>query len=416
MPVRRFLLPLEEDMFDRSGRARAMLTPLIEGPIPEQFGGRRQNSLKNWMKEQLEKTTLPLLGNRRTDLRLLLGVLGSSLGPFAVGKPPPSVSPKDSPIDTSSAQYIVQQYVAATGGSKLQSTIRSSYALGKIKMIVSEFETAGKISHNHTPAKTSESGGFVLWQIMPDKWHVELALSGSKLQAGCDGKVMWRHTPWSGSQAAKGPIRPLRRALQGLDPRVTASMFSNARCIGEKRLGEEDCFILKLAADSISLAARSNSSEEIIRHVLLGYFSQKTGLLLQMEDSHLIRLEDIGGETVYLETIIESILEDYKPVEGLTIAHSGRIIVRLFKFGESSASHTKTRLEEIWTIDEVAYNVPGLSNECFIPPADVVPVVAPLITEFPWEASLGYDTGGARLSAIETPLEEMEDILWRTEV
>ncbi|KAJ7519722.1 hypothetical protein O6H91_20G053100 [Diphasiastrum complanatum] len=332
-------------------------------------------------------------------------------------------SQADTIDDASTAQYIVQQYIAATGGSKLQSSIRSSYALGKIKMLVSEFDTAGKVSHNNTPAKTSESGGFVLWQLVPEKWYVELALSGSKLQAGCDGKVVWRHTPWSGSQAAKGPIRPLRRALQGLDPRVTASMFSNARCIGEKRLGEEDCFILKLAADSMALAARSDSPEEIIRHVLLGYFSQKTGLLLQMEDSHLIRIEGTGSETIYLETTIESTLDDYKAVEGLTIAHSGRTSVRLFQFGESPSSYTKTRLEEIWTIDEVAYNVPGLSNECFIPPADVQAArpLSRVITEFPWEdkskAGFGYDSpGGAKLFPAETPLEEMEDILWRAEV
>ena len=32
-------------------------------------------------------------------------------------------------------------------------------------------------------------------------------------------------------------------------------------------------------------------------------------------------------------------------------------------------SHTKTRMEEAWTIDEVVFNVRGLSIDCFIPPA-----------------------------------------------
>jgi len=34
-------------------------------------------------------------------------------------------------------------------------------------------------------------------------------------------------------------------------------------------------------------------------------------------------------------------------------------------------SHTKTRMEEAWTIEEVAFNVPGLSVDCFIPPAEL---------------------------------------------
>lgn len=34
-------------------------------------------------------------------------------------------------------------------------------------------------------------------------------------------------------------------------------------------------------------------------------------------------------------------------------------------------SHTKTKMEEAWTIEEIAFNVPGLSIDCFIPPADL---------------------------------------------
>ncbi|MCI91643.1 hypothetical protein A2U01_0112937, partial [Trifolium medium] len=41
------------------------------------------------------------------------------------------------------------------------------------------------------------------------------------------------------------------------------------------------------------------------------------------------------------------------------IAHSGRSVVTLFRFGETAMSHTKTRMEEAWTIEEVAFNVPG---------------------------------------------------------
>jgi len=160
--------------------------------------------------------------------------------------------------------------------------------------------------------------------------------------------------------------------MQGLDPLTTAGLFAEARCVGEKKVNGEDCFILKLTADPQTLKLRSEGPAEIIRHVLFGYFSQRTGLIVQIEDSHLTRIQPhAGGDAVYWETTISSALEDYRPVEGIMIAHSGRSAVTLFRFGEAAMSHTKTRMEEAWSIEEVAFNVPGLSVDCFIPPADI---------------------------------------------
>lgn len=116
--------------------------------------------------------------------------------------------------ETSSAQYILQQYTAASGGQKLQNSIHNAYAMGKVQMLAFDIETATKVIKSRNSSKTAESGGFVLWQMNPDMWYVELALGGSKVHAGCNGKLMWRHTPWLGSHVAKGPVRPLRRALQ----------------------------------------------------------------------------------------------------------------------------------------------------------------------------------------------------------
>lgn len=267
-------------------------------------------------------------------------------------------------------------------------------------MIASEFQTANKVTKNRSSTKVAESGGFVLWQMNPDMWYVELALGASKVHAGCNGKLVWRHTPWLGAHATRGPVRPLRRALQvnlhlfasllfvpckfisgygtktgilvqGLDPRTTASMFTNARCSGEKQINGEDCFILKLCADPATLKARSEGPAEIVRHVLFGYFSQKTGLLVHLEDSHLTQIQNNGGDAVYWETTIDSSLEDYRLVEGIMIAHSGRSVVTLFRFGDTAMSHTRTRMEEAWAIEEVAFNVPGLSADCFIPPDEI---------------------------------------------
>ncbi|KAG6406873.1 hypothetical protein SASPL_134485 [Salvia splendens] len=351
------------------------LSPLREGPDPDESdsGDLRAEGWANWLCRAPAPSS-SASGCSRSDLHLLLGVLGAPLAPVHVSNndPLPHLCIKDTPIEFSSAQYILQQYLAASGGHKVQNCIQNAYAMGKVKMLASDLETAGKVIKSRNSSKAAESGGFVLWQMNPDMWYVELALGGSKVHAGCNGELVWRHTPWLGAHSAKGPVRPLRRALQGLDPRTTANMFVNARCTGEKTINGEDCFVLKLCADPLTLKARSEEGPaEIIRHVLFGYFSQKTGLLVQLEDSHLTRIQTNGGDAVYWETTINSVLDDYRPVEGVMVAHSGRSVATLFRFGETAMSHSKTSMEEVWTIEEVAFNVPGLSADCFIPPAEL---------------------------------------------
>nr|CAB3458488.1 unnamed protein product [Digitaria exilis] len=389
---------LGEQLIARSGSLRPggeALAPLIEGPDPERLAagdpaaedsGRREG-FGNWVRGHLTRTPSMASASaagpggsggasfRRSDLRLLLGVMGAPLAPIA-SKPLPLLSIKGAPIESSSAQYILHQYTAASGGYKLLQSVRNAYAMGKVRMVASEFETATRVVKNRGPtgrgAAAVEQGGFVLWQMAPDMWYVELAVGGSKVHAGSNGRLVWRHTPWLGAHAAKGPVRPLRRVLQGLDPLTTAGLFAEARCVGEKKVNGEDCFILKLTADPQTLKLRSEGPAEIIRHVLFGYFSQRTGLIVHIEDSHLTRIQPhAGGDAVYWETTISSALEDYRPVEGIMIAHSGRSAVTLFRFGEAAMSHTKTRMEEAWSIEEVAFNVPGLSVDCFIPPADI---------------------------------------------
>ncbi|XP_051179504.1 uncharacterized protein [Lolium perenne] len=367
------------------GPGGEMLAPLMEGPDPESgaagadAGGRREG-WGRWVRGQLARAPSSVAaaaagaGAARNDLRLLLGVMGAPLAPVHVcaAEPLPHLSIKDTPIETSSAQYILQQYLAASGGHKLLSSVRNTYVMGKVRMVATEFENAGRLVKNRNAARCAEPGRFVLWQMAPEMWYIELAVGGSKVHAGCNGKLVWRHTPWLGSHAAKGPVRPLRRALQGLDPLTAASMFAGARCIGERKVNGEDCFILKLCTDPETLKARTEGLAEIIRHVMFGYFSQRTGLLVHIEDSHLTRIQSTtGGDAVYWETTINSFIEDYRPVDGIMIAHSGRSAVTLFRFGEVAMSHTKTRMEEAWSIEEVAFNVPGLSMDCFIPPTDI---------------------------------------------
>ncbi|XP_058218360.1 uncharacterized protein LOC131329284 [Rhododendron vialii] len=402
---------------------------------------------------------IPHIRAKRQDLRLLLGVLGCPLAPiplksittnFPILHRPQII--KDIPIETSTAHYIIEQYLAATGcikqqqrsssGGESMMMIKNMYTTGTVKMICCETEISSSSllssssSSSSSPSSSSstssgkagggrvksigtrsrgENGCFVLWQMSPGMWSLELVLGNGtvggreKVIAGSNGKIVWRHTPWLGTHAAKGPHRPLRRIIQGLDPKSTANLFGEAQCLGEKRIGEEDCFVLRVAADRTAVMERNEGPAEVIRHVLYGYFSQKTGLLIYLEDSHLTRVQPITPpdeaanfnknsksntssshnketRTVYWETTIGSTIGDYREVDGVLIAHGGRTIATIFRFGEQSSSATatpsasteqyyhysRTRMEEIWRIDDVVFNVPGLSLDSFIPPSDIV--------------------------------------------
>lgn len=282
-------------------------------------------------------------------------------------------------------------------------SLRSMCAVGEVKISASDFHQGDE---NVNFRSTEEAGGFVLWQKNPDSWCLELLVSGCKVISGSNGKVSWRQSSNLQTPISKGPPRPLRRFLQvpsylqyysvytstyilmlirscihqyciniwwqGLDPRSTANLFLDAVCIGEKIINDEDCFILKLDACKSALEAQTSRKYEIIHHTIWGYFSQKSGLLLKFEDSRLLTVKTKGedSEGVFWETSTESMIEGYKYVDGVNIAHSGKTFVTVYRYGEQSANH-KRELEEAWKIEEVDFNVWGLSADFFMPPSDI---------------------------------------------
>ncbi|KAL6994700.1 hypothetical protein U1Q18_005804 [Sarracenia purpurea var. burkii] len=269
--------------------------------------------------------------------------------------------------EASTAKYIVHQYLAATGGPAVLNSVQSMYAVGQVKLVSSDIHQNGDSS---AAKRNCEVGGFVLWQKNPDLWFLELLVSGCKLSAGSDGKVAWSQSSSHPSQASRGPPRPLRRFFQGLDPRSTANLFSNAVCIGEKSINNEDCFVLKLETSTETLRSQSMPNTEIVQHTIWGYFSQRTGLLIQFEDTKMVRMKSSkGDESVFWNTSMESLIEDYRYIEGINIAHSGKTTATIYRYGRS-LNH-RAKIEEAWKIEEIDFNICGLSLDCFLPPADV---------------------------------------------
>ncbi|XP_042460237.1 uncharacterized protein LOC122043708 [Zingiber officinale] len=163
------------------------LTPLMEGP--KHAAGedtKKEHGWGQWVKDQLSRASSasPSASSfRRSDLRMRLGIMAAPLTPIHACSidPLPHLSIKDTPIirissfsdllhlltrfvlvETSSAQYILQQYIAASGGFKLLSSIRNTYSMGKVRMVATEFETATRITKNRNPTRDAESSGFVL--------------------------------------------------------------------------------------------------------------------------------------------------------------------------------------------------------------------------------------------------------------
>ncbi|XLT35513.1 hypothetical protein S245_066411 [Arachis hypogaea] len=63
-----------------------------------------------------------------------------------------------------------------------KTSIRNAYAMGKVRMVASEFEIVTRVVKNRNASGCAESNGFVLWQ-MKQKW----AFYGNSFQVWGDG-------------------------------------------------------------------------------------------------------------------------------------------------------------------------------------------------------------------------------------
>ncbi|XAR73881.1 hypothetical protein NMG60_11007999 [Bertholletia excelsa] len=335
------------------------LETILEVPVPEEMFtsmgstvALRWQNMAAWMKAQTsDKYSSPIVAGRYNELSFLLFIVGSPLIPLQVQADQNVPRPvRHSSIEASTAKYIIQQYIAATGGQAALNALQSMCAIGELKISASDFhqgDESVKLTNNE------EAGGFVIWHKNPDLWCLELLVSGCKVISGCNGEICWRQSSNQQTPIAKGPPRPLRRFLQGLDPRSIANLFLDAQ---------------------ISPGGPERPKYEIITHTLWGYFSQRSGLLVKFEDSRLLSVktkDDDDADGVFWETSAETVIEDYRYVENVNIAHSGKTFVTVYRYGEQSANHRR-ELREAWKIDEIDFNVWGLTPNFFMPPSDSI--------------------------------------------
>ena len=83
------------------------------------------------------------------------------------------------------------------------------------------------------------------------------------------------------------------------------------------------------------------------------------------------------------------------PHGSLVLEHHGGLVL------ERSPLNTKTRMEEAWSIEEVAFNVPVLSVVCFIPPSGSVGEVCELQSQSHGERAKTGTVHPSRVAAVE---------------
>ncbi|KAK9108815.1 hypothetical protein Sjap_016875 [Stephania japonica] len=175
------------------------LDTVLEVPIPEKIVesicSNKTLQLQNmhqWLKNQSCTKLSPSPSTptaSSAEFHLVLNVLGSP-HPRSSRVRSCNQPPRQGWLHSSTAKYITQQYMAATGGQVALNALKCMYVMGMVRMGASEFrfteEDSGKIKGN------GKVGGFVLWQKNPDLWVQVLVVSGCKISAGSDGKLSWR--------------------------------------------------------------------------------------------------------------------------------------------------------------------------------------------------------------------------------
>ncbi|GJN17583.1 hypothetical protein PR202_gb04662 [Eleusine coracana subsp. coracana] len=283
----------------------------------------------------------------------------------------------------STAKYIIQQYIAATGGQAALQGVQSMYAVGKVRMCASEFHLGDQAVTAAAQGGRAEVGGFVLWQKSPEVWFFELIMAGHKMSAGSDGKVAWRQSAADRSHVSRGPPRPLRRSLQVLYsfcfwPGPALDREPLLRRGVHRREDHRRGGVLHPEAGgggAATLRARSAAAFDINPPHGVGILQPAHGTAHPARGlapaAHEVRQGRARrSENIFWETSMESVISDYRHIDGINIAHGGHTAVTLFRYGEGSVNH-KRKLEETWTVEEADFNVHGLTADYFLPPADL---------------------------------------------
>ncbi|CAI7864361.1 unnamed protein product, partial [Closterium sp. NIES-53] len=208
------------------------------------------------------------------------------------------------PQNQRTTRDVLKKYIAASGGYNSHMAQQGSVISGHVTIWASEVVMGDKtvyaapIAGGRGGADVAK-GTFRVVQMPPNMWHVAVAMGDTRIDATCDGELVWRRSSWGPSTTAKGPVRPLRHLLAGLDPPTVADVFASGEYQGDEGIEGDECMCVKVMANPLALMSMSTGGGnvggkqqdvcDVLAYQVEGFFSKASGLLIGLRDHHLTK-------------------------------------------------------------------------------------------------------------------------------
>lgn len=224
------------------------------------------------------------------------------------------------------AAAILDRYIEVTGGIAAYAAIQNRVSEVRVVHVGMDFEDR-TVTHEARPDKTrsfSESEAF------------------GTTQSGIDGELVWFVSENTGPVVEEGEARAAAIAAAAFDRSAQwRKHYTAAEYVGEEKVSGQSCH-------KIALTPHIGMPET-------RFYDKESGLLVKIAET---RLTSVGMRP---SIPIEILIEDYRPVDGLLIAH------RVTKAVDMCGS----RHETTYVTESIKHNV-ELPSDHFDPPAEVV--------------------------------------------
>ncbi len=147
-------------------------------------------------------------------------------------------------------------------------------------------------------------GDMTMYSAEPSKTLVKVTISGvGEIENGTDGTVAWEKSPFQGPRLIEGSeLADLLREARFNGPIHWRDMYAKAETIGEEKLGDEDCY-------KIRLTPKGEGHDETV------WFGKKSGLMLKQTGTRSSAMGDVAYENTF---------SDYRRVGGILMSFKGQ--------------------------------------------------------------------------------------------
>ncbi|CAI7875144.1 unnamed protein product, partial [Closterium sp. NIES-54] len=284
-----------------------VLGPLLEGYPPDssakhEDAAKHSFSLKKLFGAKSGKSKEEEAKARDAEIKFVLQAAATPLAsvPKQISLPRPTTP--ELTQNQRTTRDVLKKYIAASGGYNSHMAQQGSVISGHVTIWASEVVMGDKtvyaapIAGGRGGADVAK-GTFRVVQMPPNMWHVAVAMGDTRIDATCDGELVWRRSSWGPSTTAKGPVRPLRHLLAGLDPPTVADVFASGEYQGDEGIEGDECMCVKVMANPLALMSMSTGGGnvggkqqdvcDVLAYQVEGFFSKASGLLIGLCDHHL---------------------------------------------------------------------------------------------------------------------------------